>query len=297
MFAVFETSWVHSLNDGDGTPNSIGDSTNTGAYEVGPQGQVNELTDLYDTVLSQDNGLGTFYWEGAWIPVKAGWTNWEYNKQIADQYGTGWASKGALGYFPDSKMYYKGKAAWGGTSWDTQALFDINGYPLQSLKFYKDSVSKGKEQIIALKIVDKNGKEVYPTQYVKVEVGKTRKITLPKFSGYYPKNKNYNMTLKGTQEGNTVQKVVYTRTAAGPAISYNYRVKVTKKKYKLYKNFKWKKSKTKVYKKTYVAKYRYDHKNGNKYLALYTKSGKFVGYINTKAAKVVKSQEGSLCKR
>ena len=170
MFAVFETSWVNSLNDGDGTPNSIGDSTSTGAYEVGPQGQVNELTDLYDTVLSQDNGLGTFYWEGAWIPVKAGWTNWEYNKQIADQYGTGWASKGALGYFPDSKMYYKGKAAWGGTSWDNQALFDINGYPLQSLKFYKDSVSKGKEQIIALKIVDKNGKEVYPTQYVKVEV-------------------------------------------------------------------------------------------------------------------------------
>ena len=285
MFAVFETSWVNSLNDGDGTPNSIGDSTNTGAYEVGPQGQVNELTDLYDTVLSQDNGLGTFYWEGAWIPVKAGWKNWEYNKQIADQYGTGWASKGALGYFPDSKMYYKGKAAWGGTSWDNQALFDINGYPLQSLKFYKDSVSKGKEQIIALKIVDKNGKEVYPTQYVKVEVGKTRKITLAKFSGYYPKNKKYNMTLKGTQEGNTVQKVVYTRTAAGPAISYNYRVKVTKKNYKLYKNFKWKKSKTKVYKKTYVAKYRYDHKNGNKYLALYTKSGKFVGYINKKAVK------------
>lgn len=285
MFAVFETSWVNSLNDGDGTPNSIGDSTSTSAYEVGPQGQVNELTDLYDTVLSQDNGLGTFYWEGAWIPVKAGWTNWEYNKQIADQYGTGWASKGALGYFPDSKMYYKGKAAWGGTSWDNQALFDINGYPLQSLKFYKDSVSKGKEQIIALKIVDKNGKEVYPTQYVKVEVGKTRKITLPKFSGYYPKNKKYNMTLKGTQEGNTVQKVVYTRTAAGPAISYNYRVKVTKKNYKLYKNFKWKKSKTKVYKKTYVAKYRYDHKNGNKYLDLYTKGGKFVGYINKKAIK------------
>ena len=285
MFAVFETSWVNSLNDGDGTPNSIGDSTNTGAYEVGPQGQVNELTDLYDTVLSQDNGLGTFYWEGAWIPVKAGWTNWEYNKQIADQYGTGWASKGALGYFPDSKMYYKGKAAWGGTSWDNQALFDINGYPLQSLKFYKDSVSKGKEQIIALKIVDKNGKEVYPTQYVKVEVGKTRKITLPKFSGYYPSNRNYQLTVKGVKEENVTQSVVYTRTAAGPAISYNYRVKVTKKNYKLYKNFKWKKSKTKIYKKTYVAKYRYDHKNGNKYLALYTKGGKFVGYINKKAVK------------
>ena len=69
----------------------------------------------------------------------------------------------------------------------TRRCLIFNGYPLQSLKFYKDSVSKGKEQIIALKIVDKNGKEVYPTQYVKVEVGKTRKITLPKFSGYYPK--------------------------------------------------------------------------------------------------------------
>ena len=45
------------------------------------------------------------------------------------------------------------------------------------------------------------------------------------------------------------KNVVYTRTAAGPAINYNYRVKVTKKNYKLYKNFKWKKSKTKIYKK------------------------------------------------
>ena len=285
MFAVFETSWVNSLNDGDGTPNSIGDSSSTGAYEVGPQGQVNELTDLYDTVLSQDNGLGVFYWEGAWIPVKAGWRNWEYNKQIADQYGTGWASKGALGYFPDSKMYYHGKEAWGGSSWDNQTLFDTNGYPLQSLKFYKDSISKGKEQVISLKIVDKNGKQVYTTQYVKVEIGKSRTITLPKFSGYYPKNKKYQLIVKGVKEENTTQSIVYTRTAPGPAISYNYRVKITKKKYPLYKNFKWKKSKTKVYKKIYIAKYRYDHKNGKKYLALYTKSGKFVGYIQNKAVK------------
>ena len=286
MYAVMETSWLNSLKDADGTSNVIGEGhANAKVYSDDPQGQVDALTDMYQTLLSNDNGLGAFYWEGAWIPVKAGWTNWKYNKDMSDRYGTGWAAQGAKGYYPDNKMYYNGQPAWGGSSWDNQTLFDSNGYPLQSLKFYKDSVSKGKEQIIALKIVDKNGKEVYPTQYVKVEVGKTRKITLPKFSGYYPKNKKYNTTLKGTQEGNTVQKVVYTRTAAGPAISYNYRVKVTKKNYKLYKNFKWKKSKTKVYKKTYVAKYRYDHKNGNKYLALYTKGGKFVGYINKKAVK------------
>ena len=44
MFAVFETSWVNSLNDGDGTPNSIGDSTNTGANA--PVGVFN--IDTYD---------------------------------------------------------------------------------------------------------------------------------------------------------------------------------------------------------------------------------------------------------
>ena len=286
MYAVMETSWLNSLKDADGTPNVIGEGhANAKVYSDDPQGQVDALTDMYQILLSNDNGLGAFYWEGAWIPVKAGWTNWKYNKDMSDRYGTGWAAQGAKGYYPDNKMYYNGQPAWGGSSWDNQTLFDSNGYPLQSLKFYKDSVSKGKEQIIALKIVDKNGKEVYATQYVKVEVGKSRTITLPKFSGYYPSNKKYQVTVKGVKEENATQNVVYTRTAAGPAINYNYRVKVTKKNYKLYKNFKWKKSKTKVYKKTYVAKYRYDHKNGNKYLALYTKGGKFVGYINKKAVK------------
>ena len=286
MYAVMETSWLNSLKDADGTPNVIGEGhANAKVYSDDPQGQVDALTDMYQILLSNDNGLGAFYWEGAWIPVKAGWTNWKYNKDMSDRYGTGWAAQGAKGYYPDNKMYYNGQPAWGGSSWDNQTLFDSNGYPLQSLKFYKDSVSKGKEQIIALKIVDKNGKEVYATQYVKVEVGKSRTITLPKFSGYYPSNKKYQVTVKGVKEENATQNVVYTRTAAGPAINYNYRVKVTKKNYKLYKNFKWKKSKTKIYKKTYVAKYRYDHKNGNKYLALYTKGGKFVGYINKKAVK------------
>ena len=63
---------------------------------------------------------------------------------------------------------------------------------------------------------------------------------------------------------------------------YNTTTKVkgkTKKRYKV---------KLKVGKKTYTAKYRYKHENGYKYLSLYTKSGKFVGYINSKAAKIIK---------
>lgn len=61
LFVVTETAWTNSLEDADGTPNSIGKSADTSAYEVGPQGQVDMLTDLYKTVLSQDNGLGAFY--------------------------------------------------------------------------------------------------------------------------------------------------------------------------------------------------------------------------------------------
>ena len=49
------------------------------------------------------------------------------------------------GYYPDKQdVIIIGQPAWGGSSWDNQTLFDSNGYPLQSLKFYKDSVSKRK---------------------------------------------------------------------------------------------------------------------------------------------------------
>ena len=285
LFAVLETSWVNSLKDADGTANSIGEDADTSAYSVGPQGQVDELTDLYQTVMSEDNGLGAFYWEPAWIPVKAGWRNWEYNNKIADEYGTGWASKGAVGYFTDDKLYYNGKPAWGGSSWDNETLFDTNGYPLQSLKFYKDSVSKGIEQVMAIKICDENGKQICETQYAKVEKGKTRTISLKKVSGYEPKNKSYQLKITGNTDGIVQQSVTYKKLPQGPAIKYNYRVKVKTKKYKVYKNFKWKKANVNPYKKTYVAKYKYVHKNGSTYLSLYTKGGKFVGYINKKAVK------------
>ncbi|MCO7163972.1 glycosyl hydrolase 53 family protein [Anaerostipes hadrus] len=285
LFAVLETGWANSLKDADGTGNTIGESANTSAYSVSPQGQVDELTDLYKTVMSKGNGLGAFYWEGAWIPVRAGQTYWKYNKEQADKYGTGWASAGAKDYFVAQKLYYNGQPAWGGCSWDNITLFDFNGHPLQSLRFYKDSVSKGAEQIAAINICDKNGKQIAATQYAKVEIGKTKTVTLPKVAGYAPETNSYKMTVKGTKDGIVQQKVVYKKLPQGAAINYNYRVKVTSKKYKVYSNFNWKKTKTNLYKKTYVAKYKYSHQNGSTYLALYTKAGKFVGYINQKAVK------------
>ncbi|CAK1226475.1 glycosyl hydrolase 53 family protein [Fructobacillus tropaeoli] len=187
LFAVMETAWVNSLKNADSTPNSIGedqsDWQNTNAFPVGPQGQVDELTQLYQTVMSQANGLGAFYWEPAWIPTVAGWRYGDQDKANAEKYGTGWASSAAVGYFPDSKMYWQGKPAWGGSSWDNQGLFDIEGHPLQSLKFYKDAGNSNQEQLTRINFVDSDN-TIIKTIYSKNLVGQNINISYPDLPGY-----------------------------------------------------------------------------------------------------------------
>ena len=218
LFAVMETSWVNSYEDADGTPNSIGASYNLHQYEIGPQGQVDELTDMYKTLTSHDNGLGGFYWEPAWIPVKAGWTNWQYNKEAADKYGTGWASKGAVGYAPVNEMYYDGQPSWGGSSWDNQGLFDIQGNALHSLRFYTNSVSLGKVQTTRIHIVNKKN-EVLRTEFVNVNVGDTKTISLPGISGYSAPDKNYNYTITGDTDGVKTISITYNVSKAANLVN------------------------------------------------------------------------------
>jgi arabinogalactan endo-1,4-beta-galactosidase len=136
---VLESGWLNNTNDADGTHNSVGednDTTNIDRYSADPQGQVDAISDMYKSIIAQ-NGIGAFYWEPAWIPVKAGWDNWQYNRDVSGIYGTGWASQYAKGYSPDSVLYYNGQPAWGGSSWDNISLFDDHGHPLQSLMMYK----------------------------------------------------------------------------------------------------------------------------------------------------------------
>ena len=132
---VLETGWINNVRDSDGTGNSIGPDSEIQAYSHDPQGQVDAMSDMYKALVAQ-GGLGGFWWEPAWIPVKAGWENWQFNKDASDKYGTGWASQYAVGYAPDSVMYYNGQPTWGGSTWDNVALFDDLGHPLQSLKMY-----------------------------------------------------------------------------------------------------------------------------------------------------------------
>ncbi len=211
LLCVLEVSWLNSLKDADGTANSVAESHDTSAYEIGPQGQVDCLTDMYKELLSHDNGLGAFYWEPAWIPVKAGWINWKENKEIADKYGTGWASAGVVGYMSDQKLYYNGEPAWGGSSWDNQALFDSNGYALQSLKFYKDSISGGEEQISVIHLVDTKGKEIASPLFAKVLKGSSRDVTLPKISGYTLGSLASTLKVTGQVEGVKHYEVKYTK--------------------------------------------------------------------------------------
>ena len=87
--------------------------------------------------------------------------NKDYNYQASEKYGSGWANEASSntfgdGYYPDSKLFYNGVGTWGGSSWDNQALFDIQGHPLQSLKFYKDAGNDNKEQLTRLEFVNQD---------------------------------------------------------------------------------------------------------------------------------------------
>lgn len=298
-FAVMETSWVNSLKDADGTPNSIGEEgsnggVSTSAFKVGPQGQVDELTSMYQTVLSTDNGLGAFYWEPAWIPVKAGWVNWQENKEVADKLGTGWASQAALGYFPDSKMFYQGKPAWGGSSWDNQALFDPSGNALQSLKFYKDSISNNKKQTITnIQFVDaKTDNVIRTSEFIRQNEGDSKSVTLPSIKGYTLKSGAKKVSVKANGKLTNIVKLDYLKGS-----SYKKYVTVTKG-YDVWRNldFSKKGDNSNLKGKTFYAKYAYDHDNGNRYLSLYDDDDKWIGYMNADGVSVGKGEQGAAIK-
>lgn len=138
---VAETSYVYTLEDGDGHSQSVGkDSSLPLDYDVSVQGQADAVASVIQaTVDMGEAGIGMFYWEPAWIPVqlyKKDMKNHKRilreNKKIWEEKGSGWASKAAGSYDAnDAGKWY------GGSSWDNQALFDFKGHPLESLLVFK----------------------------------------------------------------------------------------------------------------------------------------------------------------
>ncbi|MGX7025107.1 hypothetical protein [Vagococcus hydrophili] len=73
--------------------------------------------------------------------------------------------------------------------------------------------------------------------------------------------------------------------AQGPYITDGSYVKITKKNYEIWQNFNWKKKDdtTNHYGKVYLAKGRYEHKNGQTYYSLFNNKDQWVGYLNANA--------------
>ncbi len=130
--AVLETSYPYTLEEGDGFSNSVSEVDLLDGYTASVQSQATSIRDVMAaTAAVGEDALGVFYWEGAWIPVGTS-DDYAANEALWEQYGSGWASSYAAVYDPDDAGEY-----YGGCSWENQALFDFDGYPLASLNVFK----------------------------------------------------------------------------------------------------------------------------------------------------------------
>ncbi len=126
---IAETSYCYTAEDGDGCGNSfVGTNDLVEGYAATVQSQASMIRDIC-AAADEADVIGIFYWEGTWIPVGEADAD---NSPIWEEFGSGWASSFAADYDPeDAGLYY------GGCSWDNQAMFDFDGYPLASLNVFK----------------------------------------------------------------------------------------------------------------------------------------------------------------
>lgn len=117
---IVETAYAWTLDDADGYTNIFGIEQISG-YKPTVRGQRSFLRDLIMILrsVSENRGIGFFYWEGAWIPVK----------------GVGWK---------DGE----------GNPWENQTLFDFTGNVLDSIEIFNQSIETIKEIAEAEEISD-----------------------------------------------------------------------------------------------------------------------------------------------
>ena len=157
---IAETSYCYTSEDGDGSGNSfVGTDDLVEGYGATVQSQATMIRDV--CAAANEAGVsGVFYWEGVWIPVGKATAD---NSPIWEEFGSGWASSYASDYDPDDAGLY-----YGGCSWDNQAMFDFDGYPLASLNVWK-YLKYGSTAPLAIDYIP----EIYTTSDVGTE------ITLP----------------------------------------------------------------------------------------------------------------------
>ncbi|WP_051197996.1 glycosyl hydrolase 53 family protein [Butyrivibrio sp. MB2005] len=151
---VAETSYVYTLEDGDGCGNTQNEAdleVDEFNFDISPQGQADSVRAVVETVSAIDGGIGVFYWEPAWLPVqvfelgKEGSTQiLAQNKGIWDEKGSGWATGYASEYDKDVRSY-----GGGGAVVENEAWFDFHGHPLSSARMYAD-MREGSEGVLAM---------------------------------------------------------------------------------------------------------------------------------------------------
>ena len=83
-------------------------------YSISPEGQLEYMRELMETVNAVGSCIGFYYWEPAWIPVV----------------GSGWATSASIQYLGVKEPC--------GNEWANQALFDYEGRALPALDAYND---------------------------------------------------------------------------------------------------------------------------------------------------------------
>jgi len=89
-----------------------------GGYDTSMQGQASYIRDVNNAVASISKGIGSFYWEPAWLPVA----------------GAGWASEGASAYL---EAQGDDTSSLGKVTWANQGLFSYSGKVLPSLSVFE----------------------------------------------------------------------------------------------------------------------------------------------------------------
>lgn len=112
---LVETSFPFTNENGDALGNAYSETTPIEGYEISVNGQAQYLADIMTLLneLPNQQGLGIYYWEPAWLPID----------------GATWST--------EAGMEYSGDEWDAGNSWENQALFDFEGNALPSLEVFK----------------------------------------------------------------------------------------------------------------------------------------------------------------
>lgn len=140
---IVETSWGYTDNGAEYCNNQFSSSKHNaaGGYLTSYQAQATEISELVDCLskVSDNKGMGIFYWEPAWLPVQgSGWIS-KYGAYYND-HGYDATKASDLSSYTDSYCY---------SSWANQALFDYTGKALPSYKTYSliQSGTNTKEEV------------------------------------------------------------------------------------------------------------------------------------------------------